>query len=86
MNRVRGGASRGDRVVRRARDKKLGRFGREGHSRPDLCAASWASSFALRRLRKSVRQLECCTCSMRTWMRFLAMRPPICEGKRAPRV
>ena len=49
-------------------------------------ASAFASSFALRRLRKSVRQLECCTCSMRTWMRFLAMRPPICEGKRAPRV
>ena len=57
-----------------------------GHPRPDLCAASWASSFALRRARKSARQLECCTCSMRTWMRFPATRPPICEGEKAPRV
>ena len=49
---------------------------------PAFFASAFASSFALRRLRKSSRHLECWTCSMRTWMRFLAMRPPICwRGK-----
>jgi len=79
------GQRRGE--LRCASEKKEPVWGEmRGHSRPDLCAASWASSFALRRARKSARQLECCTCSMRTWMRFLATRPPICEGEKAPRV
>lgn len=46
---------------------------------PLFLASAFAASFSLRRLRKSSRHLECWTCSMRTWMRFLAMRPPICE-------
>jgi|SaaInl25SG_5_DNA_1037380.scaffolds.fasta_scaffold03062_1 hypothetical protein len=49
---------------------------------PAFFASAFASSFALRRLRKSSRHLECWTCSMRTWMRFLAMRPPICCARK----
>jgi hypothetical protein len=49
---------------------------------PFACAAACAASFAARRSRNSSRHLECTTCSTRTWMRFLATRPPICRGRR----
>jgi hypothetical protein len=58
----------------------------ESDAPPAFLASAFLASFSTRRFKKSSRQRLGCTCSTRTWMRFLISLFPICTGSGARRV